>query len=146
MNTKTAAQSIFNIVGNLLNPYGGSIFCRANNEVVASPIPLVPVMYEVEQWCKENENVICWFQYREDTMLLPDENVASIGVRKYEDGNLVYSMDGSMMRKVTVETEGTTVTGDHLYMACKENQGKFTVIDGTIDIDLREDKDMYYHI
>lgn len=143
LNTKEACNNIFKTLEAIADTYKGSVLTPYINYIETSLVPYNIVLSAVDKWSKEHTDVSCWLEYKESVHLVPDNAIAAVGVRAYANGTLVYSMDGSAIRKSTLEPEETTVREDQLHICKQDKKGVMIVIDGTIDIDIREQKDAY---
>ena len=144
LNTQKDSDSIRIMLNTLVEAYKGTILSPCPNTFIVVPILQSVILPEIDEWCRKYANSSCWLQYRENTSLFPDDNIAAVGVREYVNGVLMYSMDGCEMRKSNSEPEQIAVDENRLHICKPEQNGGTTVIDGTIDIDLRDNNDVYF--
>lgn len=142
-----AYDDLFKKMDAIITHKVGMILKSIPNGFRVSPIRLKEVLPKVEQWSKANPDVSCWLQFSEvinDNLSLSYGDIAAIGVREYANGELVYSMDGSMEHKKALEPEETTIEDERLHICKSDGKKGVYIIDGIIDIDTRIQADKYY--
>lgn len=141
-----AYDDLFKKMDAIISRKVGMILKNIPNGFVVSPIQLDEVLPEVEQWSKANPDVSCWLQFQEakNGLGLVYGEIADTVVREYANGELVYSMDGSIEHKKALEPEETTIEDERLHICKSDGKKGVYIIDGIIDIDTRIQADKYY--
>lgn len=139
-------DDLFKKMDAIISRKRGSILDNIPNGFRVSSIRLNEVLPEVEQWSKANPDVSCWLQFQEakNGLGLVYGEIADTVVREYANGELVYSMDGSIEHKKALEPEETTIEDDRLHICKSDGKKGVYIIDGIIGIDTRIQKEPYY--